>query len=118
MRLNAQRGSASALLLAVGAAAFVRAGAVFVRHRAETAADLAALAGATAIGRTADDAAVCGAARAVALANHAVLVACAASVAGDGRSGEVTVRVQALGQLPAWGQVQVTATARAGRSPP
>jgi secretion/DNA translocation related TadE-like protein len=113
------RGSASiwvvaccALLLAIAAAAALRASAVLTRHRAEAAADLAALAAA---GRLGTGTSPCPAAARVAAANHAVLRACRPHLDAGGRAGTVDVQVQVDLPLPVVGRSTVTATARAGR---
>jgi secretion/DNA translocation related TadE-like protein len=84
--------------------------AVLARHRASSAADLAALAGADrALGRT--DGAPCSAAGAVARANQAALTSCAVS-----RDGAVSVEV-AVRLPPPWHRLGVArARARAGRA--
>ncbi|BEP12847.1 hypothetical protein acdb102_11580 [Acidothermaceae bacterium B102] len=82
--------------------------AVGVRHRAEAAADLAALAGAAAAQDGADG---CVAAARNATANAAELLACA--VVADG-SISVTVAVRAPPALRRWAAGPVTAQARAG----
>ena len=118
-RGRADRGSASVwvlacsvLVLLVGVAVSLRAGAVLARHRAESAADLAALAAAARIGY-ADD--VCAPADPIARANGAGLVRCRAEVAPDGRSGTVDVAVSVAVHVPGVGIRRATATARAGR---
>ena len=114
-----ERGSASiwllsccALMLTVALLALLRAQAVYARHRAEMAADLAALAAAGRIGTAGD---VCAAARAVAEANGAVLVSCGSEPGADGRSGAVVVRVRVHARLPVVGARTVEASARGGR---
>ena len=106
------RGSASlfavsclTVLLLLGAALGVVAALVHAHRAAQSAADLAALAAATAIGRDTDP---CAAGAATATANGARLVGC--SVVGE----EATVRVQVTG--PHWlGQTaDLSAAARAG----
>jgi secretion/DNA translocation related TadE-like protein len=116
------RGSASvwvlaccALLLVIAYAEVLRGAAVLARHRAESTADLAALAAA---GRIGVGAAPCTAAERIAAANSATLADCYAILAADGRTGTVFVRVQLNARLAVVGSVQVTATARAGRLPP
>jgi secretion/DNA translocation related TadE-like protein len=113
------RGSASiwllaccALLLVVAFAGTVRAAAVVVRHRAESAADLAALAAAGQIG-VSDG--VCAAAARIAMANGATVVRCQPALAPGGRSGSVTVRLTMRVRLPVVGSREVVASARAGR---
>jgi secretion/DNA translocation related TadE-like protein len=113
------RGSASiwllaccALLLAVAFAGTVRAAAVVVRHRAESAADLAALAAAGQIG-VSDG--VCAAAARIAAANDATIRRCQPVLAPGGRSGTVTVRLAVRLRLPVIGDREVVASARAGR---
>jgi secretion/DNA translocation related TadE-like protein len=107
--------AAAVVVFALAAAATVRTTAVLARHRAETAADLAALAAASDIGVTPD---VCPAAGAVAVANGAQLVRCRADLAPDGRSGTVLATVRFVAHLPVAGTRTVLATARAGRDPP
>ncbi len=116
---RADRGAASvwvlvcsALVLLMGIAVSLRTSAVLARHRAGSAADLAALAAAGAIG-LADD--VCAQAVPIARANGGVLVGCHAALAGDGRSGTVDVRVSVAVELPGAGSSTATASARAGR---
>lgn len=101
------RGSATVLVLAGVLACCVAGGlwmtggrAALARQRAETAADLAALAGAQSLARF--DATACGAASAAAEANDGHLVSC--SIAGDA----VTVVVSVSRPMPA------RAVARAG----
>jgi len=115
------RGSASIwvlagalLLFAVAAAGTLRGLAVLARHRAESAADLAALAAAGRIG-VADDA--CARAADIAARNDARVTSCRVRLAADGRSGAVRVVVAAPVALPGIGSRQVTASARAGREP-
>lgn len=103
-----------ALLLAVAYVAVLRSAAVLARHRAEAAADLAALAAAGRIGVDGD---VCGAARSVATANAASLRDCRPALGPDGRSGTVVVTVLLTVHLPVAGRRQVIASARAGRDP-
>jgi secretion/DNA translocation related TadE-like protein len=104
---TADAGSASIWLLAfamvlwvAAAGAVAMAGAVTARHRAASAADLAALAGAQELARaiTADStsdstASACAAAGATATANHATLVSCAAT----GAVVDVVAAVQTTG---------------------
>ena len=110
-----ERGAASvlvtavlALLALVGAALGVVASLVVDHRTAQSAADLAALAGATALGRGGD---ACGEARRVSSANGAELVSC--RVLGD----DVRVGVRVTG--PRWlGQHgDLVAEARAGPGP-
>jgi secretion/DNA translocation related TadE-like protein len=103
-----------ALLVVVGGVSTARGLAVLARHRAEAAADLAALAGAARIG-FADDA--CPAAAAVAARNRARLSYCRLRLAPDGRSGTVEVRVLVPVRLPWTGAATAEASARAGRLP-
>lgn len=119
MTPSAERGSASIWVLAVASLLLVIAGvvtvrglAVLARHRAESAADLAALAAAARIGF---GGAPCAAAGPIAAANGAALRSCSASVAADGRVGEVFVRVVLAVRLPGVGAREVVASARAGR---
>lgn len=114
-----QRGSATlwvigaiALLLVVTEVAVVRTAAVVARHRAESAADLAALAAAQHIGI---DDGQCAAAALVATANGARLRDCAVHLDAGGRSGTVLARVVLHIRLPVAGARDVVASARAGR---
>ncbi len=107
--------AASSLLLLVGLAGAMRAGAVTARHQAQTAADLAALAAAGQIGVGPDP---CAAARSIAAANSASLTGCELTLDGSGRNGEVVVRVAAQVGLGPFGTSTVTASARAGRLAP
>lgn len=118
---RADRGSASvwvvacsAVVLLVGVVASLRTSAVLARHRAESAADFAALAAAGRIGRSDDGCAVAGG---IAAANGAHLVHCRTTLAADGRSGTVDVVVSLAVHLPGLPGQQVTASARAGRMP-
>jgi secretion/DNA translocation related TadE-like protein len=107
----------AALVLLIATVGVIRGTAVVARHRAEGAADLAALAAAARIGMAADDPGICRAAGPIASANGATLTSCAASVDASGRSGTVVVRVEVTARLPGWGQVRTTASAKAGRLP-
>lgn len=114
-----ERGSASiwviascALLLAVAFAGTLRTAAVVARHRAESAADLAALAAAGQIGVSRD---ICLAAARIAAANGASVERCTPSLAPGGRGGAVTVWLSLPVRLPIVGSRQVAASARAGR---
>jgi secretion/DNA translocation related TadE-like protein len=102
----------SALVLLIGVATSLRTAAVLARHRAESAADFAALAAAGRIGLGGDS---CAAAAELAAANGAALVRCRAYVGSDGRTGTVDVTVSLPIQLPVLGIERVIATARAGR---
>lgn len=119
--MNSDRGSASIwvlacslAVLAFGYAVTTIGLAVLGRHRADAAADLAALAAAGRIGVGGDP---CAAARVIAAANHATLTGCATSLDPPGRSGTVTVRVRVPAHLPLVGATATTATSRAGRLP-
>jgi secretion/DNA translocation related TadE-like protein len=101
-----------ALLLAVAFAGTVRAAAVVVRHRAESAADLAALAAAGQIGFSGG---VCAAAARIAAANGATVLRCQPALASGGRSGSVRVWLTMPVRLPVVGSKEVVASARAGR---
>ncbi len=111
------------LLLTIGTVAMVRGLAVLARHRAESSADLAALAAAGRIGIATNG---CAVAADIAIRNGTRLVACTVIVNGSdgsdgsdgsGRSGTVTVAVAEAVRLPLVGSVVVRATARAGRLP-
>lgn len=106
---SGDRGAATVLVVAMaGVLMFVMTGLAAVgglvtaQRRAQAAADLAALAGATYL----DDA--CATARDVAIANSAALDACRV----DG--GDVSVEVSVAGPRVPWRDVRVTAEARAG----
>jgi secretion/DNA translocation related TadE-like protein len=105
----------AALLAVVTAVAVLRGTAVLARHRAEGAADLAALAAAAHIGV---DSAACAAAAAVAAANGARVQSCVLSQGTDARSGTVVVRVVLPVDLPGATVGSVSASARAGRGVP
>jgi len=94
------------LFVMVGLAAV--GGLVTAQRRAQAAADLAALAGATALADVSGPSGPCAAADRVAGRNAAVLDACTP----DGRSIRVTVSV--AGPDVPWREVRVTAEARAG----
>jgi secretion/DNA translocation related TadE-like protein len=98
----------------VGVVAALRSTAVLARHRAESAADFAALAAAGQIGVSVG---ACAAAGRVAAANGAALVGCRVDLASDGRSGVVDVEVRLAVRLPIAGRQQIVATARAARLP-
>jgi secretion/DNA translocation related TadE-like protein len=103
-----------ALLMSIAGAVTVRTLAVLARHRAETSADLAALAGAGQIGVGGR---ACAAAARVAARNGARLRTCVVRLAPDGRSGTVSVRVEMAARLPIVGSREILATARAAREP-
>jgi len=112
-----------AMVLWVCVAAIVLAGVgIIARHRAATAADMAALAAASVIGRSefAGESAgdpggaqrACAAASAIALANDAVVTSC--QLAGQIVDVTASVRIPALGLLGGLGLDSVSARARAG----
>jgi secretion/DNA translocation related TadE-like protein len=116
-----ERGSASlwvlvcaVLVLVVGSVGTLRTLAVLARHRAESAADLVALAAAARIGVGTD---YCAAAGRIAEANALQLVACRLALDTGERSGSVTVQVRVRVALPIVGGQDVVASARAGRLP-
>ncbi len=118
-RPSRERGSASvwvigccALLLVVSFACTLRASAVLARHRAESVADLAALAGAGQIGVTDG---VCQAVARIAVANGATVRRCQPALSASARSGTVTVQLGLAVRLPVIGVREVVASARAGR---
>lgn len=120
-RAQADRGSATvwllaccALLMVVAGAATLRTLAVLARHRAESSADLAALAAAGRIGVSGDS---CPTAARVAQRNGARLGSCRLRLDPDGRSGSVVVSVILIARLPVVGGREIRATARAGRLP-
>jgi secretion/DNA translocation related TadE-like protein len=95
-------------VLALTWAALLVVGAIAARHRVESAADLAALAGAAALRDGGDG---CGAATAIAVANGAAMTSCEA---GSDASITVTVTLPLPPTLIRWAGHQVDATARAG----
>lgn len=103
-----------ALLLVVGTVAVGRTAAVLARHRADAAADLAALAAAGRIGVGGNP---CAEARRLAELNSATMRKCRATLDSGGRSGTVEVEVTASVRLPFAGSRTVHASARAGRLP-
>ena len=116
------RGSASiwvlaggVLVLAVSLIVMVRTTAVLARHRAESAADLAALAAAGGIGLDGSPQLICARAARIAAANSAGLSRCSVTEAITGRSGTVSVRVFTTVRLAGIGVRTVSADARAGR---
>lgn len=120
--MNRERGSASVWVLGciglIGMLAFaatLQVAAVLCRHKAESAADLAALAAAGRIGVGGDP---CTEATRIAVANGALMTACELQVAEDGRSGDVRVQVARDVRFPVVGLRHVTARARAKRLPP
>ena len=117
--MTRDRGSASIWVLAccglvavIAYAGVLRTSAVLARHRVETAADLAGLAAAGRIGVGGD---LCGAAVEIAAANGARVIECVPTLAADGRSGEVSVRLAMVVRLAVVGTRTVVASARAGR---
>lgn len=101
---DADRGSATILVLALAMVLVVAAGgaalvgaAVTIRHTAETAADLAALSAARDVLR--GDAAACSTARRVAESNGASLRTCSVSNEGAASLVDVVVSVEAKGPL-------------------
>jgi secretion/DNA translocation related TadE-like protein len=118
MRTDRERGSAtvwvmalSGVLAAVSLAVVLVGSAVVARHRASTAADLAALAAAgSAVAGRPDACAVAGR---VAAANSAVLASCVAEGAGV-----VRIRVNVAVRLGPLGVHSATGRARAGPVPP
>ena len=106
--------AASLVVLAFGYTVTTRGVAVVARHRANAAADLAALAAAARIGVGGDP---CASARSIAEANHAALTMCQAAVDPDGRAGTVAVTVTAEFDVPIVGARSVVSSARAARIP-
>src|SRR4029077_7655536 len=97
--VDRERGSASLWVLVAGLVVVlaalvvtVRTEAVLARHQADTAADLAALAGAARIGVAAPGQ-ICPGAATVARRNGAGLVSCRVRLDAAGRTGTVTVTV-------------------------
>jgi secretion/DNA translocation related TadE-like protein len=104
--------SCAALVAIIASVVVLRTGAVLVRHRAEVAADEAALAAAAQIGVTDQ---LCHSAAVIAQANGARLLHCVSAIAADGRSGTVTVVVGIAVTIAPLGPSMVQASARAGR---
>jgi secretion/DNA translocation related TadE-like protein len=98
--------------LGAGYVVTLRSSAVLLRHRAEAAADLAALAAAGQFGTTGSP---CGRAAEIARRNDATVVECHASPDPGGRSGDVRVVVAITGSLAVVGSVRAVAHARAAR---
>ena len=120
-RADGERGSASLWALAAGLLVLlaalvvtVRTEAVLARHRADAAADLAALAAASRIG-VGSAQAPCPRAALVAGGNGASLTSCQVRLDASGRTGTVTVMVRVAVTLPFVGHSQATASARAAR---
>jgi secretion/DNA translocation related TadE-like protein len=107
--------TASAVLIGVALIVATRGGAVLARHRAESAADAAALAAAAQIGVGLDP---CQAARRLAAANRAQVSSCTLHLAGDAHSGQVEVSVRLGIHLLILGETTVEARAWAQRDPP
>ena len=107
-----------AMVLWVGVAGVVLAGvAVIARHRAATAADMAALAAASVIARSelaggSGGSTACAVASATAVANRAVVTSC--QVSDQVVDVTASVKVPALGVLTELGLGSVSARARAG----
>jgi secretion/DNA translocation related TadE-like protein len=106
--------AAGALVIVLGVVASLRGAAVLARHRAESAADFAALAAAGRIGVASDE---CASAVRVARRNGAVVRSCRVSTTADGRSGTVRVEVGLPAALPWVSARTVSVSARAGRLP-
>lgn len=104
-----------ALVLVVALFAVARGSAVVGRERAESTADLAALAAADGIGVDATTAVICRRGTAIAAANDARLDRCTVALGADGRTGTVDVTVSVVVRLAAVGDTRVRATSRAGR---
>ena len=105
----------TAMVMFVGATVMVAGLSLYARHRAEVAADLAALAGAQQIGIT-DDA--CRQAAVIARDNAASLAECSVTLDPSGRSGVVAVQVRRTINLPLIGHRIAQARAKAGRLAP
>ncbi len=121
---RADRGAATiwvlcGALLIMGLALVVlsRGEVVLARHRAESAADLGALAAAGGIGVDGSTGQLCARAQRVVHANGLHLDKCTVHVAADGRTGTVAVRVSKRVRVAIVGSVRVTSGARAGRLP-
>ena len=106
------------LVLLLGLVVAIRAAAALTRHEAETAADLAALAGASRIGYVGDVAGICRAAEAIVKANGGLLLAwLGIATARRLLTGTVSVRAAVSARLPVVGGVRATASARSARLP-
>jgi secretion/DNA translocation related TadE-like protein len=103
----------SGVVVTMALAALIIAGAILARHKAESAADLAAISAAEQLGRSADP---CHAADHIASDNGATLTGCSVALSPDGRSGTVTVLVRTRITLPLAGFRSLSAQARAGRA--
>ena len=103
-----------AVVLVIATVVVLRTMAVLARHRAESGADLAALAAAGQIGVSGGG---CKAAGRIAARNGARLRSCRLVLDRSGRSGTVVVRVSLAVRLPVLGNQEVVASARAGRLP-
>ena len=103
-----------AVVLVVATVVVLRSLAVLARHRAESGADLAALAAAGEIGVSDRG---CEAAGRIAARNGAQVRSCRLRLDPGGRSGTVVVRVSLVVRLPVLGTQVVIASARAGRLP-
>jgi secretion/DNA translocation related TadE-like protein len=104
----------STVVLVIATVIVLRSLAVLARHRAESGADLAALAAAAQIGMSDRG---CDAAGRIAARNGARLRSCRLDLDPSGRSGTVVVRVSLAVRLPVLGTQEVIASARAGRLP-
>lgn len=104
-----------ALVLLVALFAIARGSAVVARERAESTADLAALAAANGIGVDPSMAEMCGRGTVIAAANHARVDRCTVTLGADGRTGTVDLTVSVVVRLAVVGNTRVRATSRAGR---
>lgn len=116
-----EQGSASVIVLGIGLCVLAIAmglcavgAAVALRHKAQAAGDLAALAGAGRIGIAGEP---CEAARDMAVRNGAELMSCIVELAADGRSGRVDVRVRARARLGGAYESESVTSASAERLP-
>jgi secretion/DNA translocation related TadE-like protein len=107
---------AGLLVLLAASVVVARTEAVLARHRADVAADLAALAAAGEIGLRPPQE-LCSRAATVAAADGARITSCTADLSADGRSGTVLVTVAVAVSLPFVGRQQARASARAARLP-
>lgn len=105
------------LVLVLALAVGLRATAVVARHRAEAAADLAALAAAQGIGVDDTTATMCRRAARIAAANGARLQTCTVRLDPSARSGTVQVTTAVLVRIAGVGSRQSVARAEAQRDP-
>ena len=106
------------LVLLVALTAGLRASAVVARHRAETAADLAALATAEGIGVDATVVQMCRRGARIAAANGAKLTGCTVRLGASTRVGSAQITTSVALRIAGLGRRQARARAQAERVPP